>query len=161
MADAVTSQLQVDFAFQNRGGIRVPAIPAGAISLKEIYKLDPFNNQVVIFSMNTDEIRSLICYGYKREKRIDLQVSGMKYQVTDNGKGECEKVEIFDTSGNPLEPGKEYSVGINNYMAYTYKFDHKDQGTVSTLTTAEALVRYLGLQGAINYKGVKRATVVK
>ena len=68
---------------------------------------------------------------------------------------------MFDKSGKPLDPGQEYSVAMNNYMASTYKFDHKDPGTLSTLTTAEMLVRYLGSAGTINYAGVKRATVVK
>lgn len=160
MADALTNQLIVDFAFQNRGGIRVQSLSQGPITLKDVYKLDPFNNQVVIFSMKTDEIKSLICYGYQHEKGIDLQVSGMTYQVTDDGKGQCAKVEMFDMSGKPLNPDIEYSVAMNNYMAYTYKFDHKDPGTVSTLTTAEALIRYLGVAGNINYSGVKRASVI-
>jgi 2',3'-cyclic-nucleotide 2'-phosphodiesterase (5'-nucleotidase family) len=161
MADAITNQMTVDIAFQNRGGIRVSSLAQGDITLKDIYKLDPFNNQIVIFAMNTDEIKSLICYGYQHEKGIDLQVSGMTYRVTDQGNGQCAKVEMFDKSGNPLDPGAEYAVAMNNYMAYTYKFDHQDPGTVSTLTTAEALVRYLGVAGKINYSGVKRATILK
>ena len=161
MTDALTNQLKVDFAFQNRGGIRVSSLSEGPITLKDLYKLDPFNNQVVIFSMKTDEIKSLICYGYQHEKGIDLQVSGMTYQITDDGKGQCDKVEMFDLSGKPLDPATEYGVAMNNYMAYTYKFDHKDAGTLSTLTTAEAIIRYLGLVGKINYSGVKRATVVQ
>ncbi len=161
MADAVTSQIQVDFAFQNRGGIRVPSLSQGPITLKDVYKLDPFNNQVVIFTMSTTEIESLICYGYQHEKMIDLQVSGMTYRVTDDGNGRCAKLEMFGKDGSPLDPAAEYAVAMNNYMAYTYKFDHKDPGTVATLTTAEALVRYLGMKGTIDYSGVRRATVVK
>jgi 5'-nucleotidase / UDP-sugar diphosphatase len=161
MTDALTKQLQVDFAFQNRGGIRVSSLSQGSITLKDIYKLDPFNNQVVIFTMKTDEIESLICYGYQHEKGIDLQVSGMTYRVTDNGTGQCAKVEMFDLSGKPLDPVMEYAVAMNNYMAYTYKFDHKDPGTITTATTAESLVRYLGAAGKINYSGVKRATIAR
>lgn len=161
MTDALTNQVKVDFAFQNRGGIRVPSLSAGAITLKDIYKLDPFNNQVVIYSMTADEIKSLICYGYQHEKGIDLQVSGMMYQVTDDGNNQCKSVEMTDMSGKPLDPAAEYSVAMNNYMSSTYKFDHKDQGTVSTLTTTEALIRYLGVSGKINYKGVKRATIIR
>ncbi len=161
MTDALTSQLKVDFAFQNRGGIRVSSLSQGDITLKDIYKLDPFNNQVVIFSMRSEEIKSLICYGYLHEKGIDLQVSGMTYRVTDDGRGGCAKVEMFDKSGKPLDPATEYAVAMNNYMAYTYKFDHQDPGTLTTLTTADAMIRYLGLVGKINYSGVIRATVVK
>ena len=161
MTDAITSQLQVDFAFQNRGGIRVPSLSQGAITLKDVYKLDPFNNQVVIFTMSGNEIKSLICYGYQHEKGIDLQVSGMTYRVMDNGSGQCAGVEMFNKSGKQLDPDGEFSVAMNNYMAYTYKFDHKDPGTLATLTTVEALLRYLGAKKSINYSGVKRATIFR
>lgn len=161
MTDALTSQLQVDFAFQNRGGIRLNSLPAGAITLKEVYQLDPFNNQVVIFTMKADEISSLICYGFRHEKQIDLQVSGMTYSLTDDGQGQCGKVEMLDAAGKPLDPAREYSVAINDYMASTYKFDHKDPGTYSTLTTSEALIRYLRTKKNVDYSGVKRATLIK
>jgi 5'-nucleotidase len=161
MADALTSQLHVDFAFQNRGGIRISSLPAGNITLKDVYKLDPFNNQVVIFSMRTDEIRSLICYGYERDKKIDLQVSGMTYRITDDGTGKCREVEMFDMTGNPLDPEKEYSVAVSNYVAYTYTFTHRDPGTLSTMTTSEALINFLGTSGRIDYYGVKRATTAQ
>ncbi len=159
MTDALTDQLKVDFAFQNRGGIRVQSLNEGNITLKDIYKLDPFNNQVVLFSMSPDEIQSLICYGYQHEKGIDLQVSGMTYELKDDGQYGCAAVKMSDKSGKELDPEKEYMVAMNNYMAYTYKFNHKDPGTVSTLTTAEALINYLGVKGQINYTGIRRAVV--
>jgi 2',3'-cyclic-nucleotide 2'-phosphodiesterase (5'-nucleotidase family) len=161
MADAITSQLGIDFAFQNRGGIRVPSLAEGPITLKDVYKLDPFNNQVVILSMTTEEISSLICYGYQHEKQIDLQVSGMTYKLTDDGTKKCKRVDMFDRKGKPLLPGMEYAVAMNSYMASTYKFDHKDPGITATVTTAEALIRFLGASGRINYQGVKRATVTQ
>ena len=49
MTDALASELKVDFAFQNKGGIRVQNMEKGNITMKDIYKLDPFNNQVVIY----------------------------------------------------------------------------------------------------------------
>jgi len=161
MTDALTSQLKVDFAFQNKGGIRSYELAEGDITLKDLYKLDPFNNQVVVFKMNAAELQSLICYGYTLEKDIDLQVSGMTYIVTDNGKNQCAGVVMVDKSGNPLDSAKEYTVAMNNYMAVTYKFDHRDQGTTSPLTTAEALINYLNLVKKVNYSGVKRASVVR
>ncbi|MEI6173060.1 MAG: bifunctional UDP-sugar hydrolase/5'-nucleotidase [Bacteroidota bacterium] len=160
MTDALTSQLNVDFAFQNRGGIRSSEMIKGDITLKDLYKLDPFNNQVVIFKMNAEEIRSLICYGYKLEKDIDLQVSGMTYTLTDNGKGLCAGVTMNDNTGKPLDQAREYTVAMNNYMAVTYKFDHRDPGSTSSLTTAEALTGYLDKVKKVNYSGVKRAVLI-
>ena len=81
MTDAVTATLNTDFAFQNNGGIRIPSILKGNITLKDVYKLDPFGNQVVTYKMNLNEIKSLIVNSFNRNKEIDLQVSGMTYEV--------------------------------------------------------------------------------
>lgn len=159
MTDALTHQLHADIALQNKGGIRIHSLEQGDITLKEVFKLDPFNNPVKLFSMTADEIGSLICYGYELMKGIDLQVSGMTYRITDNGHRQCASVELSDLSGKPLEPGKEYLVAVNDYVANTYAFRHKDPGTLSSLTTAEALIRYLGVAGKINYQGTRRAFV--
>ena len=161
MTDAITSLLRIDFAFQNKGGFRVESIGKGDITLRDIYKLDPFNNQVILFSMKADEIKSLICYGYQHEKGIDLQVSGMTYKVTDDGTKHCDKVEMFDKSGKLLDPSREYSVAMNSYMANTYKFDHMDQGTITTFTTTDALISYIRQVKTVNYSGMLRATVKK
>ena len=159
MTDALTDQLKVDIAFQNKGGIRTQSIPQGDITMKDIYKLDPFNNQVVIFRMNVAEIKSLICYGYKQEKEIDLQVSGISYIIRDKGNHQCASVELKSIGGKPLDPLKDYTVAMNNYMAVTYKFDHRDPGTAAVVTTAEALIGYLKTVKEVNYQGTKRASV--
>lgn len=161
MTDALTEGLKVDFAFQNKGGIRVQHLPQGDITLKDIYKLDPFNNQVVIFNMSPAEIQSLICYGYKQEKGIDLQVSGMTYTLTADSQYQCITVDIRDAKGNPLDFTRDYTVAMNSYLADTYTFDHRDPGITSTLTTAEALIQYLKEKKTIRYQGVKRAHLVK
>ena len=159
MTDAITNQLKVDFAFQNKGGIRVHSLSEGNITLKDVYRLDPFNNQIILFSMKPDEIQSLICYGFQHEKEIDLQVSGMSYKLTDDGNRNCKIVEMFDKSGNPLDPSREYSVAMNNYIAVTYKFNHTDPGTATVLTTAETLISYLKSMSKVDYSGIKRATL--
>ncbi|MCK9203655.1 MAG: bifunctional metallophosphatase/5'-nucleotidase [Bacteroidales bacterium] len=157
MTDALTDQLKVDFAFQNNGGIRIQSIEKGNITLKDIYKLDPFGNQVVIFKMKADEIKSLICYAYQLEKGIDLQVSGMTYSVKDNGNHQCGEVAMKLPCGKKLDPSKEYSVAMNNYIAATYKFDHRDPGNAASVTTAEALINFLKSKKTVDYSGVNRA----
>lgn len=161
MTDALTSRLKTDFAFQNKGGIRVTTLDSGDISLKDIYKLDPFNNVVVVFNMTPAEIGSLICYGYNLMKGIDLQVSGMTYQIKDPGDFQCASVDMRDLSGRALDSKKEYSVAINGYMATTYKFDHKDPGRSTEVTTNQALIDFLKQNRKIDYSGTIRATVVK
>ncbi len=161
MADALVHQLHADIAFQNKGGIRIQSIDEGDITLKELFQLDPFNNEVMLYSMNTEEIRSLILYGYNLMKGIDLQVAGMHYDIRLNAEGEPSGIELTDTTGRPLNENAEYLVAVNNYVSNTYKFDHRDPGTLSKMTTAEALKRFLGVSGKIDYSGVRRATVIR
>jgi hypothetical protein len=48
---------------------------------------------------------------------------------------------------------------MNNYMAVTYKFDHRDPGTAASITTSEALIDYLKIKKEVDYQGVKRTSV--
>lgn len=156
MTDAVTSLLKVDLAFQNEGGIRLQGLPEGNILLKDIFRLDPFGNQVVIFTLTYDEIKSLIINSYNREKEIDLIPSGMTYTAIVNSEGICTDVEMKDIAGNIMNNEKSYTVGVNSYISATYKFNHTDPGTANYNTTAQALLNYLAEAKKVNYKGVKR-----
>jgi 2',3'-cyclic-nucleotide 2'-phosphodiesterase (5'-nucleotidase family) len=156
MTDAITARMKVDFAFQNGGGIRISHLPEGDILMKNIFQLDPFGNQVVTYTMTIDEIKSLICNAFNREKSVDLAPSGMTYTVIVNSDGLCSDVEMKDLAGNILDAGKTYTVGLNSYIAASYKFDHQDPGTTNYNTTAQILLDYLGDVKTVNYAGVKR-----
>ena len=117
MTDAVADRLKLDFAFQNIGGIRISTLPAGKISLRDIYRLDPYGDMVIRYMMNPAEIRSLICATFNREKLLELEVSGMTYTAIADASGSCSNVEMLDRSGKPLDPEKDYSVGVNSYVA--------------------------------------------
>jgi 5'-nucleotidase/UDP-sugar diphosphatase len=161
MTDAMTHELNVEIAFQNRGGIRVSSLPAGPITMKDIYQLDPFGNLTVTFKMKTEEIKSLIKYAFELEKGIDLQVSGVTYTVTPDENGHCLAVELYDASGKSLDPAREYTVAVNSYIAASYRFSHADPGTTGAVTTAELLMQYLKEVKKVNYTGVKRASLMR
>lgn len=161
MTDAITTRMKVDFAFQNGGGIRISKLPQGNILMKDIFQLDPFGNQVVTYTMTYDEIKSLICNSYNRDKSPDLAPSGMTYTIITNSEGLCTDVEMKDTSGKLLDTSKSYTVGVNSYIAASYKFDHKDPGTTNYNTTAQTLLDYLGDVKTVNYAGVNRILVKK
>ncbi|MBK7172373.1 MAG: bifunctional metallophosphatase/5'-nucleotidase [Bacteroidales bacterium] len=161
MTDAITSQLKLDIAFQNTGGIRISSIPEGEIRLKDVYKLDPFGNLIVIYKMNVDEMTSLICNAYNREKSIDLEVSGITYEVILDEKGSCVGVEMKDMNGKILDPVKDYSVGLNSYISASYKFDHRDPGNSTFTTGAQTLIDFIKEKKTLNYSGVKRVGLKK
>ena len=161
MTDAITARMKVDFAFQNGGGIRISNLPQGNILLKDIFRLDPFGNQVVTYTMTPAEIKSLILNAYNRDKSVDLVPSGMTYTAVVNSEGICTGVEMKDRTGNLLDESKTYTVGLNSYIAASYKFDHTDPGVTNYNTSAQTLLDYLSEVKKVSYAGTKRVNVKK
>ena len=66
MADAIQRQAElklgqpIAFAIQNYGGIRIPEIKKGAITRGRIYELMPFDNTVIILSLDSMEVQELL-----------------------------------------------------------------------------------------------------
>jgi 5'-nucleotidase / UDP-sugar diphosphatase len=148
--------MKTDFAFMNRRGIRMPSIREGNITIKDIYQVDPFQNEVIVFRLSAKEIETLVRYGYDLHNKIDLAPSGMTYTVNTDSTGKYISAEMKDLNGNHLDPEKEFSVAVNSYVATSYKFEHKDPGNSSGMTSEEILINFLREVQKINYSGVKR-----
>jgi len=161
MTDAITHVFKVDFAFQNSGGIRIPNLSKGNILYKDIFRLDPFGNQVITYSMTLPEIKSLIMNAYNRNKEPDLMVSGMKYTVVTNSEGVCNDVVMTTYDGIPFDPAKKYTVGMNSYISATYTFEHADPGTTNFDTTAQTLINFLKEKKSVSYAGTNRIEIKK
>jgi 5'-nucleotidase / UDP-sugar diphosphatase len=161
MTDAITRQFGLDFAFQNSGGIRIPFLSRGNILYKDVFRLDPFGNQVITYTMTLPEIKSLILNAYNRNKEPDLMVSGMKYTAIVDENGICTDVGMKDLNGNSFDPAKQYKVGMNSYIGATYVFDHTDPGTTNYDTTAQTLINFLKEVKSVNYEGTKRIEIKK
>ncbi|MGZ2371603.1 bifunctional metallophosphatase/5'-nucleotidase [Ancylomarina sp. YFZ004] len=145
MTDAINWKLETDIAFQNKGGIR-SWLPLGDIKIKHVYELDPFNNEVIIYEMTCDEIRSLI----NGTGSGDLKVAGIQYRYMEQG------IQLEDYDGRELDESKTYKVGLNSYVASAYTFDHTDEGQNSYVITADCLIDFLKNEKEINYSGVIR-----
>lgn len=159
MTDAMTSIQPLEIAFQNNGGIRVDQFPQGDISIKDVYKLDPFGNEIIHFRMSIKEIKSLIVNSFNREKELDLQVSGLNYTVFINSEGVATDAEITLPDGSTPDEARLFETGLSSYIASSYTFDHADEGTSLYTITAQSLINYIKKNKAIEYKGVKRAFV--
>jgi 5'-nucleotidase / UDP-sugar diphosphatase len=157
MTDAMRRAHGLDVAFQNGGGIRLDRLPP-VITLKDVYTLDPFGNQVVQIALTTEEIRGLIAASYKRGDGIDLQVSGIRYTVRVDRGNQVREVVLGDESGRPLPEGKVFQVGVSSYVASSYKFDHRDPGRSLGSTTADALIAFLAARPDLSvYRDLQRA----
>jgi 2',3'-cyclic-nucleotide 2'-phosphodiesterase (5'-nucleotidase family) len=144
MCDAINWKVNTDMSFQNSGGIR-SSLSKGDIKVKDVYHLDPFNNEVVVFEMSYAEIISLV----KSSGSGDLKVSGINIRYTNN------KPVLEDYDGNKLDQQKNYKVGLSSYIASAYKFDHANAGKNANITTATCLIEFLEFKQRINYEGVR------
>jgi 5'-nucleotidase/UDP-sugar diphosphatase len=160
MTDALRDQVGADIAVVNRGGIRIDSLDKGPVRLRDVFRLDPFGNKVVLCEMTPDEIKSLIASAYNMNKRLDLEVSGLKYTVITDPNGKCAKVDLVMDSRDSRE-SREYLVAMSTYLATTYSFNHANDFTTRDITTAQTLIDYLQKVKTINYQGVERSFTTK
>ncbi|MGM0497815.1 MAG: bifunctional metallophosphatase/5'-nucleotidase [Bacteroidota bacterium] len=159
--DAQIEIQNLDFAFQNNGGIRIGEIPEGEIKAKTIYQLDPFGNDLVKIEMKPDEIKSLLRSGYQRGNEPNLQIGGGSYTIHLNNENELKRITIRNEDGEKLHADSTYEIGLNSYITETYTFDHEDKGESLYVTTAKNIIDFIKEKKNIDYSGVKRIHVEK
>ena len=98
---------QIDIAIVNLGGLRTQ-IPAGTITLRKVFELMPFENELVVVWIKGDKLYDLLQFFAKVGGE---GVSGLRMLI-DNGKA----VEI-SIGDNPLDVNKLYSIATNDYLA--------------------------------------------
>ena len=161
MADALNSFCGTDFAFQNSGGVRIKVLPKGTITLGDIYRMDPFKNQIVTLEMTPDEIRVLLMNSHQKgSQQADLLPAGMKYTLHTRN-GEAIGVTLTDMQGQPLDENKRYKVSMNGYIAASYRFDESIPRQEMETTTDAALIKYLKQMGKIIPQRRSRAIVME
>lgn len=142
MTDAMTKMLQVDFAFQNNGGIRVNEM-SGLVTVGCVFEIEPFGNDIVVFDMTPDDIRSLLRFSYERRNSVDLQTAGLHYEVEINLLGDVVHIGLYYPDGEPLEEEKVYEVALNSYVASAYEFQAQDEGFNTYRRHNDLIVDYL------------------
>ncbi len=143
MVDAMRAGTKTDIAINNPGGIRISSLPKGSITIKDVYMMDPFGNDIVQFTLSGKELKALMMNAYNIDDQSPIIPSGIRIRYIINKDKSLKNVEIFTTQGQPLEMDKTYTVAMNSYMASVYKYDHQDKGRALKLPTADNLIQYL------------------
>jgi 2',3'-cyclic-nucleotide 2'-phosphodiesterase (5'-nucleotidase family) len=102
------SGLKVDFTFLNYGGIRLPNLPKGNITLGNVIELMPFENLIDVMKINGRTVDTLFNY---IASKGGWPVSGARYKIK-NGKA----VDVF-IKGEPLDVNKDYMMAVSDYLA--------------------------------------------
>ena len=131
-ADAYRAMSGADVAFVNGGGVRAQ-IPAGNITLDQIYSVHPFGNIMCMVEVTGQQILDALEWGARNnpgENGGFLQVSGLTYEIhtyvpsacvaDENGMfvkvdGEY-RVKNVVVGGEPLDVNKTYTLASHNFM---------------------------------------------
>jgi 5'-nucleotidase len=149
ITDALREVSGADFAFQNTGGVRVNYLKKGPITVKDVYSIDPFNNEVVVYQMTGVQVKKFILNTYRKNGGYPSYVSGMTYRVSDDGN----TVWINDAN---FSTRSLYKVAMNSYMASTVNIESEDEGQSTFMTSEEMMIEFLRKHKEVDYQGVVR-----
>jgi 5'-nucleotidase len=162
MSDAIRVSAGTEIALTNPGGVRISTLAKGVVRTKDVYEMDPFGNEMVLFNLSGQEIHNLLLSAFAFDDHLPIYPSGMTTRYVFAPDGELKDVELFTSDGKPFDLDKTYSVVMSNYMASTYKYDHKDAGQGLFRSSAEATIDYLkALKTIPSYRGMQRFEMVK
>ncbi len=114
VADIAREITLADLALFNGGGFRA-SIPAGDVTLKQVYQSFPFRNELVVGDLTGAQILAALA----RSASLDpdenpggfLQVSGLHYVIGDGGLADA-------TLGDrPLDPDRKYRAVMPDFLA--------------------------------------------
>ncbi|MDY5974559.1 surface-anchored 5'-nucleotidase [Streptococcus hyovaginalis] len=117
-----TSDIPVDFAMTNNGGIRADLIVTddGSITWGAAQAVQPFGNILQIVQMSGENIYKVLNEQYDGKENYFLQMSGLYYTYTDNPDGGEEVpfkvVKAYKDNGEEIDPSATYTLVINDFL---------------------------------------------
>lgn len=100
---------QLDAFFMNSAGTRA-TLPKGEVSYRTVAEILPFDNTVVIFTLDAAQVRRLAEHLAKSDGTNSIT------QMTVTGDADRRLLDVT-IGGKPLEEGRTYVLGTNNYLA--------------------------------------------
>ena len=159
-SDAYREFAGLDLAFQNFGGIRLDRLE-GEIRLKDIYRMDPFKNELVQQKLSYEEIKNLISNNLTSTGLSPIQISGGKMIMHLTDQNIIKELKIMDLSGVELKHDRKYKVGMPSYIASAFKYEAEDPGLSLGITTAEVVIDYLSKIKNMDYSAEERIIVLR
>lgn len=155
MTDAMCRAVGADFAFYNKGGVRLNSIPQGPITMEMVYKIEPFANYIVRHKWTLPQMKEFILKDYNRGKDKDKRyinyfISDGKYEIIRDNRGDGVDVKFYDKRGELLKDNaKLYDLAFSNYVASSNPYVAGGENT--DIYIADAIAEYLTEKRQIAY----------
>ena len=136
MSSAKEKNMQADFAVFNTGGLRRP-LPSGNITRGDVFELMPFENTLVILSMNGGDVKKLVNF---IATKGGAPVSGIQLRIQDSV-----ATNVF-INNVALDTTKIYRVLTSDYLANggdAFPFVTDKNWDAINLKVRDALIEYL------------------
>jgi len=157
MTDAIRYTTGSDMGFQNPGGVRFDTLSARPVTLKDIFALDPFDNEIIHFTLSGQEIIDLMKSCFVTDGG-PIYCSGCSYNYKVDDNGEMTDIEVTLENGKPLDLNAKYSVVMNSYMTSVFDYPHEDDGTSTFHGSNDLMLEYLAQHPEIDYGKTTRVT---
>ena len=157
MTDAVRAITGADIAFQNPGGVRFDTLSVRPVTIKDIFALDPFDNEIIEFTLTGEEIIRLMKSCYVTDGG-PIYCSGCSYTYKEDEGGEMTDIQVTLDNRKPLNMKNKYKVVMNSYMSSVFDYEHEDEGQSTFRTSNEMMLEYLSQHPEIDYGNISRVT---
>lgn len=154
VCDAYIAETGADLSYQNAGGVRIETHEAGDMTVGDVMKMDPFQNDAVEVFCTGKELAEMLISCYDNDKQRFPYVGGFTCDITYNpADGKVKKLVLLDKDGKKLNMKKTYRVVSNSYTVAVSPTNRKDDGKSIGITTPDLIRDYLEHQGKIDYQG--------
>ena len=134
---------KVDAAFMNSGGIRIPDIPAGAITQGKIFELMPFDNLMVLLKMKGSILKQYLDTLAANEGVVE---SGITMQIVNK------TAQQILVSGKPLDLDGDYTIVHSDYVVMNTTMLKNIHRNTNGYLLRDALLDYVKLINSQNKK---------
>ena len=154
VCDAYLAETGADISYQNAGGVRIENHPAGDMTMGDVMKMDPFQNDLVELHVTGKELAEMLISCYDKDKQRFPYVSGITCDIViDPATQKIKKLTLNGKDGKKLNLKKTYHVVGNSYSVAVSPTNRADQGRSMGITTPDVIKNYLEHQGRVSFQG--------
>ncbi len=146
VCDAMREEMSADVSFTNLGGIR-DEIPAGPIAPRDVFKVLPFGNSIMVFEMDGRLLKEVIEYRVSAGHH-GVYMSGGEI-VYNKTRPDYDRVTHFTVGGEQWQPDRIYRVVTSDFLAvgnaglYMLPLMPEEKKMRSSTTMRDAVIHYV------------------